>query len=128
MQQLNNDFIAVSSKDITNKIPDKPVVKTGLSPATIEITSENILDKQVIITSSHLTRTSQTTSKLSVNKTGKSGVTSFSSSIQKTIPQQRQARRIQPSSTSLQVGVVTVDDDCDDFDELVKDIDLSVYD
>lgn len=129
MQQLSNDFIAVSSDDITNKIPDKLVMKTGLSPATTEITSKNILDKPVIITSSSLTRTNQTSSKLAVNKSRKSGVTVFSSSIQKAMSQQQgQARRMPPSSTSLQVGVVTDDDDFDDYDEIVKDIDLSVYD
>lgn len=129
MQQLSNDFIAVSSDDITNKIPDKPVMKTGLSPATTEITSENILDKPVIITSSPLTRTNKTSSKLAVNKSRKSGVNVFSSSIQKAMSQQQgQARRMPPSSTSLQVGVVTDDDDLDDYDEIVKDIDLSVYD
>ena len=128
MQQLSNDFIAVSSNDITNKIPDKPVMKTGLSPATTEITSENILDKPVIITSSPLTRTNKTSSKLAVNKSRKSGVNVFSSSIQKAMSQQQgQARRMPPSSTSLQVGVVTDDDDLDDFDEIVKDMDFSVY-
>lgn len=102
-------------------------MKTGLYPTKSKITNKNTLDKPVIITSSLLARTNQTSSKLPVNKISKSGVTGFSSSIQKAISQQGQTQRMPPSSTSLQVGVVTVDD-WDDFDELVKDIDLSVYD